>query len=276
MKQRIIAAALAVLLVALSFSACGKKKMITVPNGMEYEAVTDENGDYVTNERGDAAVYYKDENGKYQKDENGEKVTAYVAFPKEVAQGLSYETPYIKFTMPEGWEVRKPEKSQPELAGKYVMKEHPNVEFSVENSSKLSEKYSVDYQIKMQLSGTEMANSMIQDAKKTAAEQGEETLGEKEREFLKLSEVKTEVTDKGLISGRHCIEIKSVTLDNDGKNLGEQYLYFVENGVEMLRFYFVCNDVEMIGQMDPYQFLMDTVTFKAYAEEETKPENIVK
>lgn len=274
MNKKLIAAALAVLLVALSFSACGKKKTITVPNGMEYEAVTDKDGNYVTNDRGDVAVYYKDANGKYQKDENGEKVTAYVDFPKEVVKDLSYETPYIRFTMPKEWENQKTTKEQPNVSGKYALKDHPEVKFSVENSSDLSEQNQMEDYIKMQLSGTDMANAMIQDAQKNAAQKDEASLTENEKKLMTLSEVKTQVTDKGLLYGRHCVEIKSVTLDKEGKTVGEQYLYFVENGTIMLRFYYVCNDVEMLGKMDPYQFITDTVTFKAFAEKETIPANV--
>lgn len=104
MKKKIIAAALAVLLIASTFAACGQKlQTITADNGMEYAVVTDDEGNTVLNENGDIYVYVTDENGKIIENENGEPQTNIIDFPQMIITGQKIETPVFSWTLADGW-----------------------------------------------------------------------------------------------------------------------------------------------------------------------------
>lgn len=102
MSKKIIALALATMLLVLSFSACGKKKenIITAPGGKEYEAVTDENGKQII-DGDDIRVYKTDENGEYVTDAEGNKETVLIEYPKQIVNDKDkiYETKDIRFTI---------------------------------------------------------------------------------------------------------------------------------------------------------------------------------
>ena len=107
MQKRILALALAVILIAASFAGCGKKKnMVVSKDGKEYEAVINDNGHKIYNQEGNVAVYEKDDNGKYVKNDKGEKTTMYVIQPDEVFYGQTYENNLLAFTMKDkSWEL---------------------------------------------------------------------------------------------------------------------------------------------------------------------------
>lgn len=243
MKQRIIAAALAVLLVALSFSACGKKKTIITKNGQEYEVVTDENGEFVTGLDGDVAVYSKDENGKYQKDENGDKLKVYVDFPRAVADSSSYETPYFKLTMPEGWKAEK------DVEGSFLKADNEKIQISVDEASTLNEEYTMDRYVSIQTGAVDSLNALENSPAKISYEVKE----------------RTPITDEN----RRCIEIAMTVQGENGTTIAEQHLFYVYNETVMLRFSFVCQDETQVGTLDGYSFLQENVSFKALPREDT-------
>ncbi len=243
MKQRIIAAALAVLLVALSFSACGKKKTIITKNGQEYEVVTDENGEFVTGLDGDVAVYSKDENGKYQKDENGDKLKVYVDFPRAVADSSSYETPYFKLTMPEGWKAEK------DVEGSFMKADNEKIIFSVDEASTLNDEYTMEKYVDIQTGAVDSINNMGNNDGKISYEVKE----------------RTPITDEN----RRCIEIAMTVQNENGTTIAEQHLFYIYNEIVMLRFSFVCQDETQLGKIDGYSFLQENVNFKALPHKDT-------
>lgn len=104
MKRKIFAAACAVLALGLLLTACGKKYLIVENDrGMEYAAVTDEEGNTVVNDDGDIVVYVTDADGEIVTDSNGDPQTNNIEFPKVIASGSTVETADFKLTMPDGW-----------------------------------------------------------------------------------------------------------------------------------------------------------------------------
>lgn len=104
MEKKIIAVACALLTLVLAFTACGKAT-VTGDNGIEYEAVTDEEGNTVVNENGEIVVYVTDADGNYIEDEDGEPQTNVIDFPSVIVDGDTVETADFKLTVPEGWTV---------------------------------------------------------------------------------------------------------------------------------------------------------------------------
>lgn len=102
MEKKIIAVACALLMLVMAFTACGKV-IVTGDNGIEYEAVTDEEGNTVVNEDGEILVYVTDGDGDYIEDANGEPQTNVIDFPSVIAGDGIVETPYYTLTVPEGW-----------------------------------------------------------------------------------------------------------------------------------------------------------------------------
>lgn len=102
MEKKIIAVACVLLVLVAAFTACGKA-IVTGDNGMEYEAVTDEEGNTVVNENGDIVVYVTDVDGNYVEDANGEPQTNSITFPSVIAHEDRIETANYILLIPEGW-----------------------------------------------------------------------------------------------------------------------------------------------------------------------------
>ena len=118
MEKRIIAVICVLMLLISLFAACGKKTIIKGKNGMEYVAVTDEEGNTVLDENGDILVYVTDADGKYVKDENGNRQTNSIDFPKYIVDGTALVTPDYKMTFPKGWTVTNTGRGTPTTVDK--------------------------------------------------------------------------------------------------------------------------------------------------------------
>ena len=102
MQKRILALALAVILIAASFAGCGKKKdVVESKDGLEYEAVTDAQGNKTFTGEENVLVYQKDKDGNYIKDDKGEKKTVSVKVENgRIVTDDSLETKTFKFAFP--------------------------------------------------------------------------------------------------------------------------------------------------------------------------------
>ena len=123
MEKKIIAVACVLLVLVAAFTACGKA-IVTGDNGMEYEAVTDEEGNTVVNENGDIVVYVTDVDGNYVEDANGEPQTNSVTFPSAVVHADRVETANYFLLIPEDWTA--------ESDGTLVREENENAKQSIE------------------------------------------------------------------------------------------------------------------------------------------------
>ena len=87
------------------FAACDKSNYKNPATGVEYELVTDENGNKVLSKDGELLAYEKDENGKYVTEENGEKVTKVQGFIGQIEENGVVEDFAYKLKLPEGWKT---------------------------------------------------------------------------------------------------------------------------------------------------------------------------
>lgn len=247
MNQKIVAAVLAVLLVALSFSACGKKTMVTnKKNGKEYEAVTDENGNVKFDPDGDIYAYQKDENGHYIKDENGERVTVLVETNQNVTSDLTVDTPDYRFAMPEkGWELDE--------IGKYTLKKADGQVYlkilALDELKYGQSLYSLVH------SSDELNEQIIEEAKKNYP-YAERTLTE------------TEITDKG---------VPAIVQEIKIGNAEDDLLYYANAvfyvwGGRLYKVEFVCNDGKFYNpEFDLLKIVNENLVVKEKVEQ--SPEN---
>lgn len=220
MNKKLIAAALAVLLVALSFSACGKKKTITAKNGKEYEVVTDENGNMQYGAEDDVYVYQKDEKGKYVLDENGEKkqLTVQIAGAAVDEKHNTIETEDYRFTFDQkGWEVSS--------YGTFFLKDSDdNAVMQILYSGTLEQNGNLETVFEAQKKAWQLLVDNYN------------SQNEGRKAELKVQDVK--ITDKQVEAKR----LESYVYDIDGKVLSySSYIFFTTHG-KLYRISFDCTD----------------------------------
>lgn len=108
MSKKIIAAAMALVLMALVFAGCSKDKnpVIGTIGGNEYVFATDEEGNTIIDENNKVVINPTNGDGSYILDEDGEKVTAKIDLGESViiAKNRIVTSTYI-LTAPEGWYI---------------------------------------------------------------------------------------------------------------------------------------------------------------------------
>lgn len=130
MTKKIIAVSLVILLIAVSFAACGKDKgylLAKDQDGNEHAYVTDAEGNTVLDENGDIRVYETDKNGEIATDKDGSKKENVVKMPEYIAKADKYETPSFYFTIADGW-------NKADEDGKYIKGENKDCFISISKS----------------------------------------------------------------------------------------------------------------------------------------------
>ncbi len=105
MEKKIIAIAVAAVLLVVGLTACKSNAPTIETDAGEYLLATDEEGNTMINRDGKLIICVTDEYGKVVKDSNGEIMTNAVDFPDYITSpdGRTAETPVIRWNLPEGW-----------------------------------------------------------------------------------------------------------------------------------------------------------------------------
>ncbi len=104
MNKKIIALALAIVLIATLFAGCTKYGDKVEINGKDYIVMTDDEGNTIIDEDNNMIVVVTNANGKEVVDQNGEPQTYLVqVLGDELGNGKVYSK-YGTFITPEGWE----------------------------------------------------------------------------------------------------------------------------------------------------------------------------
>lgn len=143
MEKKIIAVACVLVILAVTLAACGSKYLIVEnDDGMEYAAVTDEEGNTVVNEQGDIVVYVTDVDGDLVTDTNGEPQTNSITIPSVIADGDTVETADYTLTMPDGWTANS--------NGRFTRDDNENVYLQITNFGELEDQTLDTYVASMQ------------------------------------------------------------------------------------------------------------------------------
>lgn len=143
MEKKIIAVACVLVVLAVTLAACGSKYLIVEnDDGMEYAAVTDEEGNTVVNEQGDIVVYVTDVDGDLVTDTNGEPQTNSITIPSVIADGDTVETADYTLTMPDGWTANS--------NGRFTRDDNENVYLQITNFGELEDQTLDTYVASMQ------------------------------------------------------------------------------------------------------------------------------
>lgn len=119
MTKKIIAVSLVILLIAVSFVACGKDKgylLAKDQDGIEHAYVTDSEGNTVLSDDGNIRVYETDKNGEIATDADGNKRENTVEKPEYEASADKYETADFVLNITDGWKKAE--------GGKYIKGEN--------------------------------------------------------------------------------------------------------------------------------------------------------
>lgn len=143
MEKKIIAVACVLVILAVTLAACGSKYLVVEnDDGMEYAAVTDEEGKTVVNEQGDIVVYVTDVDGDLVTDTNGEPQTNSITIPSVIADGDTVETADYTLTMPDGWTANS--------NGRFTRDDNENVYLQITNFGELEDQTLDTYVASMQ------------------------------------------------------------------------------------------------------------------------------
>lgn len=102
MNKKIIAVALAMVLLASLFVGCGRNYKKAEIDGKEYYVITNKNGEYVMGEDG-VAVAVTDEKGKVIKNEDGEPQTRYIIQKHDIEAGEKVLGSNYDLLVLDGW-----------------------------------------------------------------------------------------------------------------------------------------------------------------------------
>lgn len=156
MKNKLMAAACAVLALAVTLAACGNKYLvITDAYGNTHLAVTDAEGNTVLNQNGDIEVYVTDEDGDPVTLENGGYDIGGIPFPNLVSDGNTIETPDYTLTMPDGWTADK--------NGRFVRDDNANTYIQVSDLGALDNGETLDTYFASQREGQEAFLAQVQE-----------------------------------------------------------------------------------------------------------------
>lgn len=239
MNKKIIAVILALIVMAVGFTACKRDERKTIKvRGKQYIPATNEAGEYIVNGK-DMAVCVTKENGKVEKDKDGNEATVYIEMPVELLNKNQYETADLKFVAPKEWKLKDEESGKPV----YVLTENEKQSFEVSSPSPISEKSTFDSYVQIQKDSMDMVNNNPNEFK------------------IKIN---YQVNEKEPMGERklRCSEIKMSIEDLNGNKTGEQILLFVQNGEMLMRFSYVCEDTSKLDSFNVYDFVKSNVYFK--------------
>ncbi len=134
MNKRIIAVALALVIIVTCFAACKRGEKYIDANGIEHYLLI-EDGSTKLDKNGNMVAYATEANGKIQKDEDGEPILVGVPFPEMVVDGNTLQTPDYKITLSKEWELQE--------NGEFIRKENENIRLKFNKIGNMGEK-SVD------------------------------------------------------------------------------------------------------------------------------------
>lgn len=106
MEKKIIAVSLVIILIAVSFVACGKNKGYKLAKdeyGFEHAYVTDAEGNTVLDDNGNIRVYQTDANGEIATDGNGNKKENVVEVPRVILDDHSCATKDFVLKLDKSW-----------------------------------------------------------------------------------------------------------------------------------------------------------------------------
>lgn len=123
MEKKIIAVALVLVLIATAFAGCKKGEKYVDADGYEHLLCLDEEGNTILNDEGKLVVYLTEPDGSIKEDEDGEPMTGLVAFPEQVVNGNTLETPDYKITLSDEWKLQE--------NGKFVRKDNEKISIEI-------------------------------------------------------------------------------------------------------------------------------------------------
>lgn len=104
MNKKIIAVALALLVMAAAFTGCKKDYEIRKIQGKEFPIAVDDDGNTIIDDQNRVAFYVTDEHGDIEEDEDGEPMTNWVQVYNQFVTDDEVNTPAFSMTKIDGWE----------------------------------------------------------------------------------------------------------------------------------------------------------------------------
>lgn len=222
MNKKILALALAIVLIATAFTACKRGPELTEINGNEYPLATDSEGNTIINEDNQIAVLVTDREGEVLTHSDGENQTHWMQINGPLVVGDYVKTKEGTLAIPNGWEAN-------EINGRVVKKNtDENCYISFGKSASLKE----DETLELYLEELDAQNNAIAEA--FADEEQMNALAEKDprvKDFMGsvyTMEDKGNVTIAGVYNGERRVH---TIVDKNGN-----IIHYVDN------YYFVADD----------------------------------